>query len=83
MWHVVTTAKEGDGKHPIWGFNGSLDRPTFTPSVYVSIPRAYNQEICHSFVRDGKIEYLTDSTHHLAGSTVEMVDLPLDGKESN
>lgn len=30
---------------------------------------------CHSFVRDGKIEYLSDSTHAFAGTTVEMIDL--------
>lgn len=31
---------------------------------------------CHSFVRDGRIEYLSDSEHHLAGQTVDMVPLP-------
>ena len=27
---------------------------------------------CHSFVRDGRIEFLTDSTHELAGQTVDL-----------
>ncbi len=27
---------------------------------------------CHSFVREGKIQFLTDSTHELAGQTVEL-----------
>lgn len=31
-------------------------------------------DICHSFVKDGKIQYLNDCTHHLAGKTVELVD---------
>lgn len=31
---------------------------------------------CHSFVRGGRIEYLSDSTHPLAGQTVDMVALP-------
>lgn len=31
--------------------------------------------VCHSFVRDGKIEYLSDSTHNLAGSTVDLPEL--------
>lgn len=30
---------------------------------------------CHSFVTDGKIQFLTDSTHKLAGQTVEMEDI--------
>lgn len=28
--------------------------------------------ICHSFVTDGKIEYLNDSTHALAGQTIDL-----------
>ena len=30
---------------------------------------------CHSFIRDGMIEFLTDSTHALAGKTVPLGDL--------
>lgn len=32
--------------------------------------------ICHTFVRDGRVEYLNDCTHHLAGQTVDLPDLP-------
>lgn len=28
--------------------------------------------ICHTFVRNGKIEYLADSTHEYAGKTVDL-----------
>ncbi|MFN7131180.1 MAG: DUF6527 family protein [Myxococcales bacterium] len=31
---------------------------------------------CHSFVRDGRIEFLSDSTHKLAGQTVELPKWP-------
>lgn len=31
--------------------------------------------VCHSFVRDGKIQYLNDCTHELAGKTVELKDM--------
>ena len=30
---------------------------------------------CHSFVRDGKIQFLNDSTHKLAGQTVELPEI--------
>jgi hypothetical protein len=30
--------------------------------------------VCHSFVSDGKIQYLNDCTHELAGKTVELLD---------
>ena len=28
--------------------------------------------VCHSFIRDGKIQFLNDCTHELAGRTVEL-----------
>lgn len=31
--------------------------------------------ICHSFIRDGNIQFLGDSTHELAGKTVPLPDL--------
>lgn len=31
--------------------------------------------ICHSFIRNGKIEFLSDCTHKLAGQTVELPQL--------
>lgn len=30
--------------------------------------------VCHSFVRDGQIQFLTDCTHSLAGQTVPLPD---------
>lgn len=30
--------------------------------------------VCHSFVKNNKIEYLNDCTHKMAGMTVDMVD---------
>jgi hypothetical protein len=34
---------------------------------------------CHSFVTDGRIQFLGDSTHHLAGQTVDLPDWPYAG----
>jgi hypothetical protein len=31
--------------------------------------------ICHSFIREGMIEFLGDCTHKLAGQTVELLDI--------
>ncbi len=50
-----------------WGWNGSKDSPTFTPSLNVV-------GYCHSLVRDGMIQFLSDCTHKLAGQTVEIPD---------
>jgi hypothetical protein len=82
-----------------WGFNGSVDRPTFTPSVFIRTghyaegkPKAecwacnngHNMcEVCHSFVTDGKIQFLNDCTHHLAGQTVELPEVDEQGLPIN
>ena len=62
-----------------WGFNGDFEKPTFTPSLHCSWPTGYGDDptpkICHSFIRDGQIQYLGDCTHDLAGQTVELPDL--------
>lgn len=52
-----------------WSFNGDYERPTFSPSLLCS-PGTEMQ--CHLFVRDGRIEFLGDCRHELAGQTVEM-----------
>jgi hypothetical protein len=60
-------ATDGSGG---WIWNGSMDAPTFSPSLLIhgggSSPR------CHSFVTDGRIQFLSDCTHKLAGQTVEI-----------
>ena len=51
-----------------------LDAPTVSPSILVS---GGSKNIkCHSFLRRGIWEFLSDSTHSLAGKTVPMGPLP-------
>jgi hypothetical protein len=53
-----------------WSFNGNMEKPTFSPSL--NINATYK---CHSFITDGKIQYLNDCTHSMAGLTLEMDDI--------
>jgi hypothetical protein len=61
-----------------WDFNGSLEKPTLSPSVKYSSRNlgkdkdAEVSECCHFFVRDGKIEFCGDCTHEYAGQTLDM-----------
>lgn len=55
-----------------WTFNGDLSHPTFKPS-YLSYGSDAHPR-CHSFVTDGKIRFLNDTTHELAGQTVDLPD---------
>lgn len=60
---------EGEGA---WGWNGSLEQPTFTPSILAWASKPERR--CHSFVTDGKIQFLNDCFHNLKGQTVELPD---------
>lgn len=93
IWHQVMT---GNGDGPRWGWNGSAEKPTFTPSILVrwdhwtppattleisakirsgEIVQTKVSDVCHSFVTDGRIQFLSDCTHSLAGQTVDIPDL--------
>jgi hypothetical protein len=75
MHHGVYIRVWRPGGNPVWTFNGNLEKPTFTPSILVTMPiEGEKPKICHSFVTDGRIQFLGDCTHALAGKTV---DLPL------
>lgn len=37
----------------------------------------FSCQICHSFVRDGKIQYLNDCTHELAGQTIDLPEMEI------
>ena len=59
-----------------WKWNGDLVRPTASPSLLINGAQDGGHPKCHIFIKAGKIQYLTDCTHKLAGSTVDMVPPP-------
>lgn len=76
------------GKDQSWSWDGNAKEPTFSPSVLsyphqqsFSPPGSKHREPrlmprCHMFVTAGKLVYLSDCEHELAGQTVDMVPLP-------
>lgn len=58
------------GPGPRWEFNGDMERPTITPSYVIEMRAPFLR--CHSFIRNGQIQFLNDSTHELKGKTVEL-----------
>ena len=61
-----------------WRFNGDFEKPTFSPSMLMTYDGHENPETGHVrdhfFVRDGKIQYLSDCNHNMAGKTVDMIE---------
>ena len=55
-----------------WQFNGDMDKPTFSPSLLCN-PN-WNERRCHLYVTDGRIQFLSDCHHDLAGQTVDMAE---------
>lgn len=53
-------------------FNGDLQKPTLSPSLLCRGATL----VCHSYVKDGMIQYLGDCTHPLANQTVDLMDVP-------
>jgi hypothetical protein len=58
-------------------FNGDVESPTLYPSLLNSYHYGEDRKayICHSFVTDGRIQFLSDCTHPLANQTVELMDV--------
>jgi len=71
-----------------WEFNGDIQYPTLSPSIKVTgvekmtdaeyeelregktiVPRPF---VCHSFLKNGVMEFLSDSTHSRAGQSVAL-----------
>jgi len=73
-YHVINITP---GTRPCWGFNGDHDKPTFTPSILAWCDwKEDGKEFCHSFVTEGKIQFLGDCTHPLANQTVDIPEWP-------
>ncbi len=59
---------------PLWKWNGSLEKPTLTPSLLYKTHDG-SAVRCHLFVTDGKIIYCDDCPHIMKGRTVDMEDI--------
>lgn len=57
---------------PFWTWNGSMDAPTFHPSLLCN--RDDPKSRCHLFIEDGKIKFQGDCYHELKGKTVDLPD---------
>jgi hypothetical protein len=74
--HVIRTKPNG------WAWDGNVDAPTISPSILVTYDGKDAGQAdappsrCHSFVKAGRIEFLSDCTHALAGKTVAVPDWP-------
>lgn len=92
-------------EHPRWEWNGSVERPTLTPSLLIrsghyvpghegddcwctynaehpDAPAPFSCYTCHSYITEGRIQFLADSTHALAGQIVDLPEWTAEGRET-
>lgn len=71
-----------------WQFNYDIDKPTVFPSILVKGTRTLSDDeyekvrsgekieprilYCHSYIKNGEIQFLNDSLNELAGQTVAL-----------
>lgn len=70
--HVYTAKGTHEGPLAVWEWNGSTDNCTLSPSVLVHANEQVGRPQCHVYIRDGKIAYLSDCTHSMAGQTIDV-----------
>lgn len=64
-----------------WTFNGNVELPTFIGSMLVGGYLGTDNDgkdmygTCHSYVNEGRIEFLNDCTHTLRGKTMDLPDM--------
>lgn len=66
-----------------WTWNGSLTRPTMSPSIAVRWDYGEDREAhcCHFHITHGSIKFESDCTHAMAGQTVELAPIVEGPKE--
>lgn len=87
--HQLAFSCPGCNKHHhfnrTWKFNEDFDKPTVSPSLLVrwtqweGTKKEGNlktvKKVCHSFIKNGMIQFLSDCTHDLKGQTVPLEDV--------
>jgi len=84
----IKGTREGTGN---WTWNGDVDYPTLKPSLLwagvrettdedlerldAGIPLDATKVVCHTWITDGKVQFLSDCTHDLVNQTVDLFDL--------
>ena len=72
--HRIAIADEaGNHEDVSWDWDGNMEHPTFDPSI---LTHTSPLDVCHSYIKNGQWQYLSDSTHSKAGQTLDMIPLP-------
>lgn len=71
---VAVEGKQHNGAN--WSWNGSMEKPTFQPSVLSTYETPTMKRVCHTYITDGVVNFLDDCTHEFKGQHVPLEPLP-------
>lgn len=60
---------------PNWTWNGNVESPTLKPSILTRGGDVDGEHVCHSFVNDGRVQFLDDCSHEFAGQTLDLLEI--------
>lgn len=70
---IIGGTRKGTGN---WTWNGDINKPTLKPSILTTGVDEVGAPIrCHTFINDGRVQFLNDCSHKYAGKTVELLDV--------
>jgi len=67
----IKGSRKGTGN---WSWNGDVDKPTLKPSIKNDF-RPHEQLVEHIWINEGQVIFLKDTTHDLAGKTLDLLDV--------
>lgn len=59
----------------IWSWNGDVERPTLAPSILTEEKWAGKPFRCHSYIKNGIVEFLGDCTHVNKNRTMSLLEV--------
>lgn len=76
---IIQSGSRRDHQGPVWSWNGDTEKPTLKPSVLTRTEDWSSGEcikiVCHTWINDGKVQFLSDCSHEFAGQTLDLLDV--------
>jgi len=88
---ILKGSRDKCERSPIWSWNGDTEKPTLKPSILTNGKRQMTDEEyqramkgekielddmrCHTWINDGKVQFLNDCTHEFAGQTLDLLEI--------
>lgn len=70
---ILHGSRDKSERKPVWTWNGDTEKPTLKPSILTT--NGSSGVTCHTWITDGKVQFLDDCTHEFKGQTLDLLDV--------